>query len=135
MRLAVALVLMTLPVAAAPASPWIAGKWFGRGQPDDKAGMYIDIFRADGSFHSDFRGCVRGKASDSNEDGTWTISGDILTLQVQLHNGGFSPHTEVYRLQSHTAREFRDVYEGMNFPYDEHRVDAKFAMPPCDLVS
>jgi hypothetical protein len=136
MRLVAALVLMTLPaVAAAPASPWIAGNWFGRGQPDDKTGMYVDRFRPDGSFHSDFRGCVKGKAADSNEDGTWSISGDILTLEVQLHNGAFSPHTEIYRLMSHTAQEFKDVYEGVNFPYDEHRVDAKFTMPDCQLVS
>lgn len=132
MRWAVALLMVTLPVQAAP---WIVGNWYGQGQPDDRTAMYLDRFKADGTFHSDFRQCVKGKKIDTNEDGTWTLNGNILTLQVQLRDGAFSPRTEIYRLQSHTANEFKDVYEGWNFPYDEHRVDAKFAMPDCQLVS
>jgi hypothetical protein len=127
------LLLLALPVQAAPS--WIVGNWFGTGQPDDKTGMYLDRFLADGRFHSDFRQCVKAKALDSNEDGTWSMNGSIITLQVQLHNGLFAPHTEVYHLVSATAREFKDVYEPLNFPYDEHRVDAKFALPDCQLVS
>ncbi len=133
MRLAAALVLMTLSAHAAP--PPIIGNWFGGGQPGDETSMYVDKFQADGRFHSDFRECQKGKAVDTNEDGTWSMTGDIITLQVQLHNGAFAPVTEVYRLVSATPQEFKDVYEPLNFPYDEHRVDAKFALPPCQLVS
>ena len=133
MRALAALLLLSLPAQAA--TPWIVGNWFGTGQPDDKTGMYLDRFLADGSFHSDFRTCVKGKPVDSNEDGTWMVSGNVITLQVQLHNGQFAPHSETYRLLSQTARQFRDVFETLNFPYDEHRVDAKFRLPDCQLVS
>jgi hypothetical protein len=33
-----------------------------------------------------------------------------------------------------TARQFKDVYLPLNFPYEERRVDDKFTMPGCELV-
>jgi hypothetical protein len=38
-------------------------------------------------------------------------------------------------LISVTPIRFTDVYLLLNFPFDERRVDDKFTMPDCQLVS
>jgi hypothetical protein len=119
----------------ASAAPSLAGTWFGQGQPYDKRSMYIDRFMAGGKLRSEFRDCRGGKAEDSNEDGTWSVQGDILTVRVERRNGVTAPRTETYRLISVTPTRFKDVYLPSNFPFDEHRVDEKFVMPDCQLVS
>ena len=60
----------------------LAGTWFGQGEPFDKTEMYLDHFLPDGEIHSQFRHCREGQARDSTEDGTWAVSGDILTINV-----------------------------------------------------
>lgn len=127
-----AVLLVSQPATAAPS---LTGTWFGQGQPDDKQSMYLDHLTADGQIHSRFRDCRSGKAIDSTEDGTWSLSGDILTIQINFHSGAFAPRTDVYQLNSANAREFKITYELLNFAYDEHRVDDKFEMPSCQLVS
>jgi hypothetical protein len=128
-----ALCLVASPVAAAPS---LVGTWFGQGQPGDKASMYLDHFTADGRLHSKFRDCRNGKVADeSEEDGTWSISGNLLTIQVNFHNGALAPRTDVYTLDAATAKSFRITYLLLKFPYDERRVDDKFEMPSCQLVS
>jgi len=124
--------LMAWPACAAPLQ---AGTWFGQGQPDSKESMYLDHMLANGQIHSQFRTCLKGKADDSTEDGTWSVTGDILTIKVARHDGLAMPRTDTYRLTSVTARAFKDVYLPLNFPYDERRVDDGFKMPGCQLVS
>ncbi|HKU53872.1 MAG TPA: hypothetical protein VJP60_00795 [Rhizomicrobium sp.] len=133
-RLAVGLIcnLVILPASAAPS---LVGIWFGQGQPGDKQSMYLDHFLGNGELHSQFRDCRNGKPYDSTEDGTWSVKGDILTVNVARHDGMPAPRTDVYRLTSVTAKRFRDVYLPLNFPFDERRVDEKFVMPDCQLVS
>ena len=97
--------------------------------------MYLDHFLANGQIHSLFRDCIKGKAYDSTEDGTWSVAGDILTVRVARHDGMPAPRTDTYRLTAVTAREFKHIYLLLNFPFDEHRVDDNFAMPSCQLVS
>ena len=121
-----------LPASAAPS---LVGTWFGQGQPNDKQSMYLDHFLANGQLHSQFRDCRNGKAFDSSEDGAWSVKGDILTINVARHDGVPAPRTDVYRLTSVTATRFKDIYLPLNFPFDEHRVDDKFVMPDCQLVS
>ncbi|HEX4026261.1 MAG TPA: hypothetical protein VHX18_01485 [Rhizomicrobium sp.] len=117
------------------AAPSLAGNWFGQGQPGDKQSMYLDRLTADGQIHSRFRDCRNGKAIDSSEDGTWSLSGNTLTIQVNFHNGALMPRTDVYRLESASAKDFRITYELLNFPYDERRVADRFEMPSCQLTS
>jgi len=133
-RLAVGLIwsLMIVPASAAPS---LVGTWFGQGQPEDKQSMYLDHFLANGELHSQFRDCRNGKTYDSTEDGTWSVKGDILTVKVAFHGGKPAPRTDVYRLTSVTPKEFKDIYLPLNFPFDERRVDEKFIMPACQLVS
>jgi hypothetical protein len=126
------LAALTMPAWAAPS---LVGTWFGQGQPGDKQSMYLDRLTADGKIHSRFRDCRNGKPVDSNEEGTWSLTGTTLTIQVTLHNGLFMPRTDIYRLDSAGAKDFKISYLPLNFPYDEHRVDDRFEMPPCQLVS
>ena len=106
-----------------------------QGQPGDKASMYLDHFTADGRLHSKFRDCRGGKAYDSIEDGTWSVSGNLLTIQTNFHNGALMPRTDIYTLDAASQRGFHITYIPLKFPYDERRVDDKFEMPPCDLTS
>ena len=133
-RLAIcaAFCLLALPAFAAPS---LVGTWFGQGQPGDKQSMYLDRLTADGQIHSRFRDCRGGKPIDSSEDGTWSLSGSTLTIQINFHNGVLMPRTDVYHLDSASAKDFRITYELLNFPYDERRVDDKFKMPSCELTS
>jgi hypothetical protein len=124
--------LAALPAAAAPS---LVGIWFGQGQPGDKQSMYLDRFLENGELHSQFRDCRGGKAYDSTEDGTWSVQGDILTVKIALHSGQPAPRTDVYRLVSVTEKNFKQIYLPLNFLFDEHRVDNKFTMPDCQLVS
>ena len=124
-----------LPALPTWAAPSLAGTWFGQGQPGDKQSMYLDHLTADGKIHSRFRDCRGGKPIDSTEDGTWSLSGNILTIQVNFHNGQLMPRTDVYRLDAASASDFKITYELLNFPYDERRVRDGFEMPSCQLVS
>jgi len=135
MRAAVLCVIGCLVSSEVRAAPSLVGIWFGQGQPYDKRSMYIDRFFANGKFRSEFRDCRGPKAEDSDEDGTWSVKGDILTIQVERRNGVVDPRTETYRLISVTQTRFKDVFLPLNFPFDEHRVDEKFVMPDCQLVS
>ena len=124
-----------LLAAPAWAAPSLTGTWFGQGQPDDKQSMYLDRLTADGQIHSRFRDCRGGKPKDSYEEGTWWLSGSTLIIQINFHDGVLMPRTDVYHLDSASAKDFRITYELLNFPYDERRVDDKFKMPSCELTS
>lgn len=120
---------------AAMAAPQLAGTWFGQGQPGDKQSMYLDRLTADGQIHSRFRDCHGGKETNSSEDGTWSLSGSTLTIQINFHDGALMPRTDIYHLDSASAKDFKITYLLLNFPYDERRVDDKFDMPSCQLTS
>jgi len=135
MRRLLASAAICLLAAPAFAAPPLTGNWFGQGQPGDKQSMYLDRMTADGQIRSRFRDCRNGKPVDSNEEGTWSLSGSTLTIQINFHNGMLMPRTDVYRLDSVSAKAFKITYELLNFPYDEHRVDDKFEMPSCQLTS
>jgi hypothetical protein len=126
---------LCLAVTPAVAAASLAGTWFGQGEPFDKTEMYLDRFLPNGEIHSQFRACLKGHAQDSREDGTWAVSGNILTIKVERHNDQAAPREDVYRLDLVTARQFREVYLALNFPFDERRVDDKFEMPSCQLTS
>ena len=126
------LCLLVLPAFGAPS---LAGTWFGYGEPFDKSEMYLDHFLPNGELHSQFRACHNGKATDSTEDGTWAVAGNILSIHMERHNGMPAPRVDVYRLDLVTAQRFKDVYLPLNFPFDERRVADDFQMPSCELVS
>ena len=124
--------LLTVPAFAAPS---LVGTWFGQGQPGDKQSMYLDRLTADGQIHSRFCDHRDGKAVDSTEDGTWSLSGSTLTIQINFHDGQLMPRTDIYHLDSASAKDFKITFLLLNFSYDERRVDDKFEMPSCQLTS
>src|SRR5215472_3857504 len=111
------LCLLAAPAAGAPS---LAGTWFGQGQPWDRQSMYLDHLTADGHIHSRFRDCRKGQPPiDSTEDGTWSLAGNTLSIQINFHNGQLMPRTDIYRLESANPKDFKITYLLSNFPYDE----------------
>src|ERR1700734_3292744 len=84
--LAVCLIFF-LAAVPANAAPSLVGTWFGQGQPGDQQSMYLDRLTAGGQIHSRFRDCPDGKPKDSHEEGTWSLSGSTLIIQINFHNG------------------------------------------------
>jgi hypothetical protein len=128
-----ALLLMALPANAAP--PWLAGTWFGTGQPGDRSEMFLDTMGANGQFHAHHRWCRKGKPVDQFQVGTWSLKGDLLTINVATVNGKPSPQSDPYRILSHDAQSQKYVYLPINFAYTSSRVAAGFDMPSCELTS
>ncbi len=128
-----ALLLMALPANAAP--PWLAGTWFGTGQPGDRSEMFLDTMGANGQFRAHHRWCRKGKPVDQFQAGTWSLKGDLLTINVATVNGKPSPQSDPYRILSHDAHSQKYVYLPINFAYTSSRVAANFDMPSCELTS
>ncbi len=126
---------LCMVVTSAMAAPSLVGTWFGQGEPQDRQEMYLDHFLPNGEIHSQFRTCVKGKPTDSSEDGTWAVSGTTLTIRVARHNGLPAPRVDVYRLDLVTPQRFKETFLALNFPFDERRVPDDFKMPGCELVS
>jgi len=136
MKRAALLVLLLAASPAAAAPSWIAGRWFGTGQPNDKSQMWLEEAGADGSFHVLFRACRQGKAADATNDGRWELSGNAETITVDTVDGHKTmPRFDHYTIVSHTADKQVYRYDLNGFVYTSHRVDAKFEMPSCDLTS
>lgn len=131
-RLAACLLLCATPAVAAPSG---AGIWFGIGQTGDKGGMYIDHMLPNGRIVTQFRSCLKGKGDDHVQEGTWSISGDTLTIRVTRWDGEPAPRIDVYRVLSVTEGNFNYDLLPQNFPYRARRVGADFKMPSCDMIS
>ena len=139
MRRAVTVALLLAASPACAQGPSLTqrwtGHWFGTGQPGDRSQMYIDSFEPDGSFHVLHRACVQGKAHDQTQTGRWRIEGNILTISIATVNGQPEQHDDRYRVNAADGKTQDYTYLPNNFGYKSRKVDAKFQMPPCDLVS
>ena len=133
-RVVLALLLCATPASAfAPSA--LVGTWFGTGQPEDRSEMYIDHFLPGGVFKAQHRWCRQGKALDHAQAGRWSVKGDILTIRVQQEGDLIVNRDDVYRVTQLDAKKQTSIYLASNFTYNDHRVDEKFQMPPCDLTS
>ncbi len=121
---------------AGPASAqgWMIGTWFGHGQPQDKAAMYIDRMRPDGSWRGEYRTCVKGKPQDSSQMGRWSTQGDLMILKVETVDGIAAPHTDTYKMLAHSPKTQKYLSLPWNFPYTPQRVEDDFQMPSCELI-
>jgi hypothetical protein len=117
------------------AAPFLVGSWFGMGQPDDKGSMWLIHQMADGSFHVQFRTCVKGKNFDEVETGHWRLNGDAETLSIETVNGQRTGMTDDYTILWHDGGKQIYRYSGTGFVYTSKRVDEKFEMPDCETVS
>lgn len=111
------------------------GTWFGHGQPHDNAAMYIDRMRPGGSWRGEYRTCMRGKAVDQIQTGSWSVEGDVLILKVDTVDGIASPRTDTYKMLAHSPTSQKYLSTAWNFPYTPQRVADDFQMPSCELVS
>jgi hypothetical protein len=130
MRWLLASLILTLASPASAAS-YMVGTWFGHGQPDNKESMYIDRMRADGSWRGEYRNCISGKPLDQNQEGHWSLSGDMLSLRVDTVNGTRAPRTDLYKILAHTKTTQKYLSSAWNFPYTPQREPDNFKMPSC----
>ena len=133
-RLAACLVFLSaMPASAAS---YMEGTWFGHGQPDSKAAMYIDRMYADGRWRGEYRTCVKGRPADEAvQMGRWSLKGDILSLQVDTVNGVSRPRIDTYKMLAHSPKAQKYISLPLNFPYTPQRVADDFQMPSCELIS
>ena len=117
------------------AAPFLIGSWFGTGQPDDKATMWIAHMGADGGFAAQFRDCIKGQPFDEVETGRWRLDGDTETISVQTVNGAALSQEDTYKILSHDGQSQVYRYLRDGFVFTSHRVDDKFEMPSCDAIS
>ena len=135
-RAAFLVLLLVAAPAAAALTDWMAGRWFGTGQPNDKSEMWLAQAFPDGRFHVLFRACRQGKAYDKTKDGTWSLSGAAEIISIDTVDGQkLAARQDRYTILSHDNAKQVYRYEGTGFVYTSHKVDAKFAMPDCDLTS
>ena len=123
-----------LPLAhAAPAattSPFV-GFWYGVGEPDDPSISYIDSYRADGTFNSEFRKCERGEVVwRQTETGKWSIARGVLRMVSETIDGKKASFDNSYTIEATMADEFHARLHDPDFLFVERRI-AKFEFPPC----
>jgi hypothetical protein len=135
MRTALAGLLVFLLASPAQAASYMVGTWFGHGQPGDKASMYIDHMRADGTWRGEYRQCRKGKSADQVQLGRWALANDILTLGIETVDGIFAPRTDTYKMLAHDPRSQKYVSLAYKFVYTPQRVEDNFQMPSCELTS
>jgi hypothetical protein len=126
--------LLSAPVAAAEHPPFLTGHWFGQGEPHDKSEMWLAHASPNGDFAVQFRACRKGKASDLFQKGKWWFQDGIETVQITLSNGQVMFDETPYKILSHDGKS-QTYSMPSGFVFRSKRVDAKFTMPPCDLVS
>ena len=128
--------LLVLIASPAWAQSYMVGTWFGQGQPGSKESMYVDRMRADGSWRGEYRTCIKGKSSgDQVQEGSWSLSGDMLILKVEFVDGRRKPRVDNYKMLAHTATSQKYISMGWNFPYTPKKVTDDFQMPSCELTS
>jgi len=118
---------------AAPAADTslFVGNWYGVGEPDDPSISYIDSYRADGTFNSEFRKCVRGEVVWSQtETGKWSIKDGVLRMISDTIDGKPEVFDNSYTIELATATEFHARLHDLDFLFVERRIP-KFEFPPC----
>src|SRR5262249_20201742 len=137
--LAACVFLALLPIAsAAPAqggsqgaAAGLVGYWYGVGEPDDPSISYIDAYAADGTFHSEFRKCMRNEVVwRQTETGRWSVTNGVLRMVSITIDGKPEVFDNSYTVEFSGANEFRARLHDPDFLFIEKRID-KFEFPPC----
>lgn len=119
----------------AVAVPFLLGSWFGTGQPNDKAAMWIAHMNPNGVFAAHFRSCVKGQEFDEVETGRWRLEGDTETINIMTTNGKPFLREDVYKILSHDNQKQVYRYLRDGFVFTSRRVNDKFEMPSCEAIS
>src|SRR5215467_3492616 len=132
------LVALTVAVAlgsgaSAAINPMFVGNWYGIGEPDDPNIFYIDSYSADGTFHSEYRKCEKGKLIYSQtQSGRWSVANGVLTMNSDVVDGKPQRFDHSYTIESLTQNEFHARYHNPDYLFVEKRIPA-FEFPPCYL--
>jgi len=126
--------LLSVPAFAVEHPAFLTGDWFGQGEPHDKSEMWLAHTGAKGEFSVQFRTCRKGHASDLFQTGKWWFQDGIETVQITFSGGQVMFNETQYKILSHDGKS--QTYSlPSGFVFRSKRVDAKFGMPPCELVS
>ncbi|HEX3755352.1 MAG TPA: hypothetical protein VHV26_09780 [Rhizomicrobium sp.] len=125
--------LLAGPAAAAAFSP--VGVWYGEGEPGDPNTMWLVRLSPDGGFTAQFRFCRNRQSFDQFETGTWSFKDGLEELLTRTVNGRPSQDDNSYRLLSYDGRKQVYRYLRTGFVFTSVRVDGKFPMPQCGLMS
>ena len=107
------------------AAPFLVGTWFGEGQPGDKESeMWMARMLPNGDFRAQFRSCVKGKATDLFQTGSWSLFNNIETIQIKTVDGQFYPRTDSYEILSHDAK--KQTYRYLETKLDITRAGCQF---------
>ena len=131
---ALSLMLVAAQVPASEHPAYLTGVWFGQGEPHDKSEMWLAQTSANGEISVQFRACRKGKAYDLFQKGRWWFRDGIETVQITLSNGQVVFDETPYKILSHDGNH-QTYSMPSGFVFRSARVDAKFKMPDCDLVS
>ena len=125
------MVFLSAQIARGADVSFFVGNWYGVGEPDDSSISYIDSYRADGTFHSEFRKCERGEVVwHQTETGKWSVSNGVLRMISDTIDGKPERFENSYTVESVTGDEFRARLRTPNFLFIERRLP-KFEFPPC----
>lgn len=124
----IALLGMSTPSVAAPT---LVGIWYSPFQPDEPNVMSLIEFKADGTFHEEFRKCDKGElVGYQTEAGTWSVSDDVEHLSADFINGDAATAQADYTIVSLTDTERRIRMDPQGFVFIGHRV-TNFKFPDC----
>ena len=129
------LVCLMLPRSANAAVPYVVGTWYGQGQPDDRDEMWLEHLLPNGGFDGLYRTCIKGKAQDLFQTGSWSLAGDMITIRIATIDGAPNPRTDLYRTLSRTGKKWTYRYLRLGFVYNAERVADNFQLYTCDAVS
>jgi len=101
------------------------------GEPDDPSISYIDAYRADGTFNSEFRKCEKGEVVwRQTETGKWSFERGVLRMVSETIDGKKSVFDNSYTVEATMKDEFHARLKDPNYLFIEKRI-VKFEFPPC----
>ena len=113
------------------AEPSLVGIWYSAFQPDEPNVMSLVEFRADGTFHEEFRKCDKGEVIGyQTESGTWSVSGDVEHVVADRINGDRTQVEDNYKIIVLTETERRIRLDPPGYVFIGHRI-RKFEFPDC----
>ena len=113
------------------ADPTLVGIWYSPYQPDEPNVMSLIEFRADGTFHEEFRKCDDGNfIGYQTESGTWSVMGDLEQIVTDRINGDPAKVEGSYKILVLTDFERRIRLEPQGYVFIGHRVQ-NFEFPDC----
>jgi Lipocalin-like domain len=124
-------VLGLAATTALSAEASFVGIWYSAFQPDEPNVMSLIEFKADGTFHEEFRKCQSGDyIGYQTESGTWSVSDGVEHIKADMINGTPANVQDTYKIELLTDSERRIRLDPEGYIFVGHRV-AKFEFPAC----